>query len=62
MTDKKQRYIVQIDAYIYADTDKDAIKQANQLARWANVGDNCASVFELTQQDFGKMEGRKIDV
>ncbi len=59
-TDK--RYIVQIDAYIYAENDKQAKDKAQELARWASVDDNHAAVVDLVEQPFGQKEGRQVNI
>lgn len=55
-----KRYIVKIDAYIYAEDDKEAIEKSKELAKWANVDDNQANVIDLVEHNFGDNKNRQV--
>jgi len=56
-----KRYVITLDAYIYADTDEEAVNQAADLVKKMNKKyDNDADVVSLHEQPFGTFESRKI--
>ena len=52
-----KRYAVTIDLYIHADSDAEAIKQAEKVAE--KIG-NHASVLEIWENKFGSLDHRKV--
>ena len=58
-----KRYIVVIDAYVYAEDNKEAIQKAQALAKELDdKHDNKAKVIELHQNDFGSIQSHKISL
>ena len=56
-----RRYTVTLDLYLYADNDKEAIKQANELAKkLSEKEDNGASVLALYETPFASLVARPI--
>jgi hypothetical protein len=56
-----KRYAVTIDLYVYADSDQDAIKQADDIAKQMDLdNDNKASVQSIHEQSFGQLTSRKV--
>lgn len=55
------RYIAVIDLFIYADSDEDALRQAQEFADRENAkNDNNCKVIELFENRFGSLESRKV--
>lgn len=58
---KYERYVVQIDFYIWAKTDSKARKLANWIVRkLCRRFDNQARVTGLWSQPFGSLESREV--
>ena len=59
---KTNRYAVVLDAFVYADSDEQAIEKANKIKEFLlSLDDNQASVLSIHEQQFGKIgEGRKV--
>jgi hypothetical protein len=56
-----KRYSVTIELYVYADSDEDAIKQSEQIAKQMDIdNDNKASVQSIHEQSFGQLTSRKV--
>ena len=56
-----KRYIVVIDAYVYAEDNKEAIQKAQALAKELDdKHDNKAKVIELHQNDFGSIQSQLV--
>ena len=58
-----KRYVVTIDAYMYADDDEDdraVIEKAKRMAKILDIDDNQPSVLELGEQPTGTNIYRKI--
>jgi hypothetical protein len=56
-----KRYSVTIDLYVYAASDEDAIKQADDVAKQMDLdNDNKASVQSIHEQSFGQLTSRKV--
>jgi hypothetical protein len=56
-----KRYAVTIDLYVYAESDEDAIKQSEQIAKQMDLdNDNKATVQSIHEQSFGKLTSRKV--
>lgn len=61
MTTHKNRYIVEVSFYIYAENDLDAIEQAQKFADEQNhQQDNNCSVEAITHNNFGSLTPRKV--
>lgn len=59
----ERRYVVTIEAYVYADSDERAKIIAHQYASKLNELDDCRpSVSGLCEQPFGRLGNRKIAV
>ena len=62
MSRDKNRYVVQLEMYIYADNDYMARKQAHKLRRDIdNKYGGGVGVLELGEQPFASLSYRKID-
>jgi hypothetical protein len=60
---KERRYVVTIEAYVYADSDESARMKAHRYANKLNELDDCRpSVSGLCEQPFGSFGNRKIAV
>lgn len=59
---ENKRYIVTLDAYIYANNDKEAEKEAKKLAKHLrSIEDNHGSVTEIHKTPWGNIRNtRKI--
>lgn len=57
-----KRYIATIEAFVYAEDDKEAIEKSKKLAKWANVDDNNSSLIDLVAQDFGSTKNRQVKI
>ena len=56
-----KRYTVTIDLYVYAESDKDAVKQAETIAKQMDIdNDNKASVQSIYEQSFGQLTSRQV--
>ena len=56
-----KRYAVTIDLYIHADSDAEAIKQADKIAEnLRGKEDNHASVLEIWENKFGSIDHRRV--
>ena len=56
-----RRFTVTLDLYLYADNDKEAIKQANELAKkLSEKEDNGASVLAIHETPFASLVARPI--
>jgi len=56
-----KRYAVTIDLYIHADSDVEAIKQADKIAEnLRSKEDNHASVLEIWENKFGSLDHRRV--
>ena len=56
-----KRYATTIDLYVYAESDEDAIKQSEQIAKQMDLdNDNKASVQSIHEQSFGQLTSRKV--
>lgn len=64
MEEKMKRYVVVIDAYVYARDDQDAkeiaAKYAKYLDNFMGYEDNKAAVTGLYEMPFGALSARKI--
>lgn len=61
---KDKRYVLELDLYIYAQDDKDAIKQMDDIIKKLHkLGDNDASPLQLNEVPFGSIgNSRKVDI
>ena len=58
----RERYIVQIDFYIWAKTDSKAVKLANWIAKkLCRRFDNQARITGLWSRPYGSLEPREVD-
>jgi uncharacterized protein (UPF0210 family) len=56
-----KRYAVTIDLYVHADSDAEAIKQADKIAeKLRSKEDNHASVLEIWENQFGSLNHRLV--
>jgi hypothetical protein len=56
-----KRYAVTIDLYVYANSDEQAIKQSDDIAKQMDLdNDNKASVQSIHEQSFGQLTSRKV--
>ena len=60
---KKKRYVVQIEMYVYADNDYMARKRSHNIRKELNnkYHNSCTNVTELGEQPFASLNYRKID-
>lgn len=59
----KKRYIAKIDFYVYAESDNEAKKNAQEIAQdVSKIDDNQASVIGLSEQLFGTLGCREIQL
>lgn len=60
----KKRYVAVIDIYVYAESDKEAIKNANELVNKINEHQpSCdAKIIGASEQLFGIIENRELDL
>lgn len=59
--EKKNRYVVEISFYMYADNDKECISNALKHCHELNKLEDCrATVDKITESKFGKNQTRKV--
>ena len=60
----KKRYVAVIDIYVYAENDKEAIKDANELVNKINEHQpSCvAKIIKVSEQLFSSIESREVDL
>ena len=58
---ERERYVVQVDFYLYAKSDKRAVRLANWVVRKiCTMFDNQAKVTGVWCQPFGSLESREV--
>lgn len=59
--ENKKRYVVQVDFYIYAENDKEAIEGANKFCKVQDAQlDNGCAILAVYRKDFGYSTLEKI--
>ncbi len=60
---KKKRYIAQVEIVIWANDDKEAIKDINGFCeKQVRDNDNDCQVIELVEQPFGTIGNRDVEI
>ena len=58
---KDKRYTVNLDAYLYAANDREAMAKAAKMAEFLHtLGDNQAQVLELNETPFASLSVRNV--
>ena len=58
---EKKRYVVTISFFMYAEDDKDIMREASNYTSQLNKDQDCrATVESITQSQFGKLGTRKV--
>jgi hypothetical protein len=61
--ENKNRYVVVIDMYVYADSNDEAIQEAKRIANEIDMKyDNKADVMEVIKHNFGSPDTEKLDI
>jgi len=61
--ENKNRYVVIIDMYVYADSNDEAIEEAKRIAKELDSKyDNKADVMEVIKHNFGSQDTEKLDI
>ena len=57
----QKRYIIITEFYVYADSSKDALKQAKRITdKQIKRNDDRATVIKITELGFGKLIGKTV--
>jgi len=60
---REQRYVANMEFYVYANDDKDAVNKSKALASDMNMNfDNQASITSLSKQSFGTLGSKPLDL
>lgn len=63
MVKEEKRYVLTMDMYLYAGSDKSAIKQAKKLVKELDKkGDNLPAILSLDESPFGSLEIREVEI
>ncbi|BBI90568.1 hypothetical protein HYO65_gp176 [Tenacibaculum phage PTm1] len=58
---KQKRYTVELDAYLYARNDREAMVKSAKIAEFLRtLDDNQANVTKLTETPFGSCDSREV--
>lgn len=58
----KKRYVVEMDFYIYADSDDEAVEKAENFSMLVDKEDNQPKVHELHEVPYGQIAARKVEL
>ncbi len=60
---EEKRYTVKLDAYLYVNSDKEALEKSNEIAEFLQQFEGCqAQVLELNETPFASLSHRKIEI
>jgi hypothetical protein len=58
---KPQRYVAMVEFYVWADTDKEAIEQVQELCReQVDEKDNSCQLIKIVEQPFATLGNRPV--